>query len=82
MTKEEIIEKLKKLRRLADGGVDGEKDNAQRRIEELMSKYGITEDDFIEDKVDVFTYYIDGIFCWDLFKQIAGVHYDNIGLRY
>lgn len=82
MTKEEIIEKLKKLRRLADDGVDGEKDNARRRVEELMAKYGITEDDLADEKENIYTYYIDGIFCWDLMKQIACVMNNDFKIMY
>lgn len=82
MTKEEIIEKLKKLRRLADKGIDGEKDNAQRRVEELMAKYGITESDLADENENVYTYYIEGIFCWDLLKQIAFITNPDFKIMY
>lgn len=47
--KEQIIEKLKKLQQLADRGEENEKDNARQRIEEIMKKYGITEDDLTNE---------------------------------
>lgn len=39
---EPIIELLKKIKALADKGIGGEKDNAERKLELLMQKHGIT----------------------------------------
>ena len=39
-----ILELLKKLKRLSDSGVDGEKENATDKLEKLMKKHGITWD--------------------------------------
>lgn len=51
MSKESsILELLKKLKRLADSGVDGEKENAVEKLEMLMKKHGITWD-MIDDNV-------------------------------
>jgi len=41
---------LKKLSKLADGGIDGEKENATERLEFLMKKYGITSD-MLQDEI-------------------------------
>ncbi len=38
-------ELLKKIKELANRGVDGEKDNAQRLLKQLMDKHGITDED-------------------------------------
>lgn len=49
------IELLNKLRKLAESGVGGEKVNAQKMLDKLMEKYGITDADLdsheIEDDV-------------------------------
>lgn len=82
MTKEEIIEKLKKLQRLADSGVDGERCNAKQRIEEIMRKYGIKDSDLADEEEKVYVYHIEGIFCWDLLKQIAGVMTKEFKIMY
>lgn len=55
MKKEEIIERINKLQKLADQGVCGEKINAQARIKEIMQKYGITDEDL--EKEDLKDYY-------------------------
>lgn len=41
---DKIIELLKKLKALAEGGVDGEKDNAEKLLYTMMKKHGITMD--------------------------------------
>lgn len=41
---EKVLELAKKLKALADRGVDGEKESAQAMLEKLMAKHGITID--------------------------------------
>ena len=43
-------ELLKKLQALAERGVGGEKEGAERKLKELIKKYGIEEDGLLEDK--------------------------------
>lgn len=43
--KEELLEKIKKIKALADRGVGGEKTTAQATLERLMQEHGITEAD-------------------------------------
>lgn len=45
--KEEL---LKKIKALADHGVDGERENAQAILSRLMERYGISEADIEEDR--------------------------------
>ena len=45
MDKQTIINKLKKIKALSEKGVNGEMDSANSMLEELMKKYGITEED-------------------------------------
>lgn len=50
MTKERVIKKMKVLRELAKKGVGGEKEGAQRMYEKLKSRYGINEEDLLQDQ--------------------------------
>jgi hypothetical protein len=49
-------ELLKKLQALAERGVGGEKETAERKLRELMKKYGIDEINFSEDKLEEFEF--------------------------
>ena len=49
--KEEL---LKKIKALAESGIGGEKDNAQRLLRELMQKYNIKEEEIEEDAIKQF----------------------------
>lgn len=51
-TKEEIIEKVQKMKALAERGIGGEKENATQMVERMMEEYDITEDDLREDAVE------------------------------
>lgn len=44
MTADKMTVKLAKLKALAENGVGGEKDTAQRMYEDLKAKYGITDE--------------------------------------
>ena len=57
--KEELLEKIKKIKALADRGVGGEKTTAQATLERLMQEHGITEADLELEKVETewFTYH-------------------------
>lgn len=43
---------LNKLKALAERGVGGEKETAQRKLKELMKKYGVEEVDLSDEKVE------------------------------
>lgn len=45
MTREQKIEKLKKIKALAERGIGGEKETAMRMYEELKTKYEIADDE-------------------------------------
>lgn len=49
---EKKMELLKKLKALAERGVGGEKEGAQKKMEQLMKKYGIEDIDLLEEKVE------------------------------
>lgn len=50
MIDEKKRELLKKLQALAERGVGGEKEGAQRKLEQLMKKYGVEDVDLSEEK--------------------------------
>lgn len=47
---ETIREKLAAIKRLADQGVDGERENASRMLESLLKRYSLTEEDLVMEK--------------------------------
>ena len=51
MNKEDLIKKIKAL---ADRGIGGEKENAQKLLKELMRKYNINEEEISEDLIKEF----------------------------
>ena len=54
MNKETIIQRIMKVKALADRGTDGERDAAEKLLKELMEKYGITDEDIASEKVDFY----------------------------
>lgn len=52
MIDEKKIELIKKLQRLAERGVGGEKEGAQKKLQQLMKKYDIEESDLSDDKLE------------------------------
>lgn len=71
MTREEILDKAKKIKALAEQGVSGEQANARKMLDNIMKKYSISDEDLDDDKETVFFMIIKGHKCVDLFKQIA-----------
>lgn len=49
-------ELMKKLQALAERGVGGEKETAERKLKQLMKKYGIDKLEFEEDKLEEFEF--------------------------
>lgn len=52
MIDEKKRELLKKLQALAERGVGGEKETAQKKLKQLMKKYGVEDADLSEDEED------------------------------
>ena len=50
--KEELMERIKAVKALADRGVGGENINAQAALEKMMQKYGVTEADLELERVE------------------------------
>ena len=74
MTKEDIINKINKVRALAEQGEGGEKISAESLLNSLMQKYGITEEDLYDEKEQVYFFKISGYKCRDLFRQVAIIY--------
>ena len=49
--REELLQRLERVKALAERGVGGEKENAEALLNRLMAKYGISEED-IEDTAE------------------------------
>lgn len=68
MNKSEIIDKILKVKALAERGASGERDNATKLLQSLMKKYGITESDLYSDEKDL--YFINTCGNTQLFVQV------------
>lgn len=51
--RERLLEKLGKVKALADRGEGGEKESAERTLAALMKRYGITEEDLEDTKATI-----------------------------
>lgn len=49
-TPQKILLKIKKVKALAEGGIDSEKEAAQRLLETLCAKYGVTPEELNEEQ--------------------------------
>lgn len=72
MKKSEIINRIFKLRKLQQQGVGGERDNAEKLLNELMNKYGITEQDLAQDDSEEIAYFFNSQGYGWLLVQVAG----------
>lgn len=70
MSKRQIIDRIMKVKALADRGTDGERAAAQRLLEELMEKYHIDEADIDTEKKNIYIIDAGELFFKDLFRQI------------
>lgn len=73
--KDRYIELAKKLKALADKGVDGEKINAKIKLDRLMIEHGITKEDI--DGVEIKLYWFnvklsDVSFFWQIVGNVTG----------
>lgn len=54
------VELVKKLRALAENGCGGEKINAQKKLDELMAKYGIADDELDDEEIQDYFFEVHG----------------------
>jgi hypothetical protein len=74
MVKDEILNKLRKIKALAEGGDIGEKSAAEEMLRKLMVKYGVSEEDLNSEKESVHYFCIHGCKCKELFRQVAIIY--------
>lgn len=72
-------ELLKKLQALAERGVGGEKETAERKLKQLIKKYGIEEAELSEDKIMDFDFKYHSKWEQKLLRQLF---YRMFGLEY
>jgi hypothetical protein len=72
---EKIKNRLRKLKALADRGIDGEADTAQRLLVEVAEKYGIILDEFDFETEEQIRFEIKLPKKWqrDIFRQIVAL---------
>jgi hypothetical protein len=58
MTREAILELVRKVKKLADAGIDGEASSAKIKYQRLCKKYNLTDDDFIISEKQENKYFI------------------------
>ena len=71
--KEKIIERLKLLNKMKEGGEGGERANAAALMEEIMRKHGITEADLDEEKDEPFWIQVPDGLHYKLFLQMMAL---------
>lgn len=77
MSTVDIIERLKKIKALAEKGTEGEKVSAQKLLETLMSKHGIKDEDLSYTETKGYTFKCVGEMEIRLFGQICA-HYEEM----
>ena len=50
LPEESVLEKLRKIARLAERGYKGEADNARRKLEKQLAEYGLTMEDVLRER--------------------------------
>jgi hypothetical protein len=73
MTRQEILDKIMKVKALADQGTEGEKANAEKKLKLLMDKYGIKDEDIASDKVEMYLIDTENNMFIQLLVQICNV---------
>lgn len=70
---------LKKLQALAERGVGGEKETAEKKLKQLIEKYGIEEAELSDDKIQEFEFHYKGE--WEM-KLLRQIFYRMFGREY
>lgn len=70
MDRNEIIERIRKVKNLAENGFSGERESAEATFERLMKTYGISDEDLSDDKEQEFVFEHGGRLI--LARQIIG----------
>lgn len=70
MNQQQIIDRIQKVKALADRGTDGERGAAERLLKELMEKYHITEADLGEEVMEMHIFHLGESMFRHLFVQL------------
>lgn len=79
---DKLLNRLRKVLALAERGIGGEKENAQRMLEKLMAKYDLDIEDLEGESVQCYWWNYDNRFEADLLKQVYGKVKDITQISY
>jgi len=72
MTREDILNRIRKVQELVNRGVGGEEESAEKRLAEMMEKYHITLADLEDEENELVFWYKAKGHDWEtIFKQVA-----------
>lgn len=71
MTRDEALDKIRKVYELANRGVGGEREAAKNRLDELMKKYGVTLEELDSEQETVHFYHLHGNRNHEIFTQVS-----------
>lgn len=71
MMNQKKIDLLKKLKNLAEQGVGGEKETAQKKLKQLMQKYNVEEEELSDDTEEKYEFTFHGEFERRLLLQVG-----------
>lgn len=74
MSRDELLDKIRKIQALAERGVDGERISAQNRLVEIMEKYGISWEEIDNEEKRLIWYSAKGKDWKMLIKQLLGIN--------
>ena len=75
MTREQAIDKMRKIKALIDNSDGGEKQAAEEALKRIMESTGIKEDELLIEASEFKYIKIGGIKSWELFKQMAYIRF-------
>ena len=71
MTRDEALDKIRKIYELANKSEGGERESAKARLDELMKKYGVSLDELDIEEESPHFYHLHGNRNHELFAQVA-----------
>ena len=72
---EKVMERLRKIARLAESGYNGEADTAKRKLEAELLRYGITLDDLLSSDIHEREFKVANIDQVKVFIQVLAMHF-------
>jgi len=78
MTREEILDRLRKMKQLADRGVGGERENAERLLAEIAAQYGIDLAALEEERLDYFFITLRESWEYKMLSQLIALKHEEL----